>query len=174
MAVMKSVRSTPFALRFKRKPPSPGWVGNGGVNGVSSSLVLVTGLAAGFAVFRAAGRLGLGVTGGAFLLRRAGREEERGSSHENGGETNHFRRWLRSSKHCVKQRSDYLLQLAGGGGGGGAFCWQALRRAEAATRVRIAIFMCICVGVNRVVMVPIHQTPGSGIGETNDKFHLCK
>jgi hypothetical protein len=57
---------------------------------------------------------------------------------------------------------------------GGAFCEQALRRAEAATRVRIAIFMCICVGVNRVVMVPIHQTPGSGIGETNDKFHLCK
>ena len=35
-------------------------------------------------------------------------------------------------------------------------------------------FHVLCVGVNRVVLVPIHQTPGSGIFETNDKFCLCK
>jgi hypothetical protein len=35
-------------------------------------------------------------------------------------------------------------------------------------------FHVLCVGVNRVVMVPIHQTTGSGIIETNDKFCLCK
>lgn len=137
-------------------------------------LVLVTRLAASLAVFRAAGSLRLGVTGRALFLARAGREEERGCSHEDCGETNHFRRWLRSSGRCITQRLNYLPLTAGGGGGGGAFCWQALRRAEAATRVRIAIFMCMCVGVNRFVLVPIHQTPGSGIIETNDKFCLCK
>ena len=72
------------------------------------------------------------------------------------------------------QRLNYLPVWAGGGGGGGAFCWQALRRAEAATRVRIAIFMFMCVGVNRLILVPIHQTPGSGTYEINDKFCLCK
>jgi hypothetical protein len=56
---------------------------------------------------------------------------------------------LEVSSCCVKQRPNYL-PVCTGGGGGGAFCWQALRRAEAATRVRIAIFMYMCVGVNRV------------------------
>lgn len=35
-------------------------------------------------------------------------------------------------------------------------------------------FHVLCVGVNRVALVPIHQTTGSGIIETNDKFCLCK
>ena len=92
----------------------------------------------------------MSVTGRA-LLRGAGREEERGNGHEGGGDTNHFRRWLRSSDRCITQRLNYLPLTAGGGGGGGAFCWQALRRAEAATRVRIAIFMC-CVWVLTVLL----------------------
>lgn len=39
----------------------------------------------------------------------------------------------------------YLLGITGGGGGGGGVCWQELRTAEAAMRVRIAIFMCVWV-----------------------------
>jgi len=40
-------------------------------------------------------------------------------------------------------------------------------------RARIAIFI-LYVGVNQYVKVPIHQTPGSGIFEINDKFCFCK
>ena len=54
------------------------------------------------------------------------------------------------------------LLLAGGKNGGG--------RHEG----KDSDFHVLCVGVNRFVLVPIHQTPGSGIIETNDKFCLCK
>jgi hypothetical protein len=134
-----------------KKPPSPGWVGNGGENAVSDFLVLFAGGAAGLGVFRAAGRLRLGIAGRAFLLRGAGGHEKGGRKRQDGGETNHVREWLRCSNRCFKQQQDYLPLTAGGGGGGGAFCWQALRRAEAATRVRIAIFMC-CVWVLTVLL----------------------
>lgn len=45
----------------------------------------------------------------------------------------------------------YLPETTGGGGGGGGgVCWQELSTAEAAMRVRIAIFMCV--GVNQCLL----------------------
>ena len=71
------------------------------------------------------------------------------------------------------RRINYFVTTGGGGGGGGFCCWQEERTTEVAMRARIAIFM-LYVGVNQFVKVPIHQTPGSGIFEINDKFCFCK
>lgn len=49
----------------------------------------MTRLAAGLAVFRAAGSLGFGVTGGTFFLRGAGCEKHHGRGEQNSGRTNH-------------------------------------------------------------------------------------
>jgi hypothetical protein len=137
--------------------------------------MLVTAFAAGLAVFRAAGGLCLGITRGALLLRGTGCQKESGGCQEDGGETNHSTSRLEVSDHCFKQWLNYLLQACTGGGGGGAFCWQALRRAEAATRVRIAIFMYICVWVLTVfVRSSSTRLLAAGFCETNDNFHLCK
>jgi hypothetical protein len=66
------------------------------------------------------------------------------------------------------------LPLTAGGGGGGAFCEQALRRAEAATRVRIAIFMCFAWVLTVLLWFPSTRLLVAGFFEINDKFYLCK
>lgn len=71
------------------------------------------------------------------------------------------------------RRIAYLPVITGAGGGGGGVCWQELRTAADAMRVRIAIFMCVCV-LTSLAKLPIHQTPGSGIFEINDNFCFCK
>jgi hypothetical protein len=61
----------------------------------------------------------------------------------------------------------------GGGGGGGAGCWQAERTAEAAMRVRIAIFMCVWV-LTSLLSFPSTRLLAAGFFEINDNFCFCK
>ena len=116
--------------------------------------MLVAFLAAGFAVFRAAGSLRFGVARRTILLRGAGCEKHRGRSDQNSGKTDHVGSDVSLAMPPQGRQVIYLLGITGGGGGGGGVCWQELRTAEAAMRVRIAIFMCVWVLTSLLVPHP--------------------
>ncbi len=73
----------------------------------------------------------------------------------------------------MQRRSTYLPEYTGGGGGGGGVCWQELSTAEAAMRVRIAIFMCVWV-LTCLLSFPSTRILAAGFFDINDNCCLCK
>jgi hypothetical protein len=81
--------------------------------------------------------------------------------------------WSKVVNQPLWRPSAYLPLITGGGGGGGGVCWQELRTAEAAMRVRIAIFMCVWV-LTSLLSFPSTRLLAAGFSEINDNFCFCK